>query len=461
MIKPLWTAEEICAATHSSLCSIKSWKASGIAINSKEVQKGDLFIALKGEKVDSHNFLEEAFERGAVAAVVEYAPATNHSFVVVRQSREAILDIGRAARNRLAGTIIGVTGSAGKTSTKDMLALCLKEHGKTFATKRSFNSTITAPLSLASADPTINYGVFEIGMNKPGEIAEITKIVRPHIGIITNIAPAHLQNFASVETIAQEKASLFLGLPSNGTAIIPGDSAHAMQLKEIAQKTGVQNILSFGESAHCDARLVKSFEEKGRFHHTVDILGETCTFSMAMPGKHWAYNALVCLLVAKLTNNSLQKTCKAIETYAPSERRGVAVPLKNNMLLVDESYNANPLSMQMALESFGLRSCSGKKVAVLGDMLELGPDSPKLHAALATTLKKAGVSVLITHGDLMQNLHNALKDDITSYHCKTLDGVEEKLFKTLQVGDAIMVKSSLGMGFIQIINALTQKFLGT
>jgi len=459
MTHSLWTAEEICAATRSSLCSRESWQASGIAIASKDVAKGDLFIAMRGAKVDGHNFLEEAFHRGAIAAVVEHAPSDAHNYVVVRNTHEALMDIGRAARNRLEGTIIGVTGSAGKTSTKDMLALVLSAQGKTFATKRSFNSTITVPLSLASSPIHIDYGIFEIGMNKPGEIAELAKIVRPHVGIITTVGEGHLQNFSSVDDIAKEKASIFLGIPTSGIAILPGDSPLYPILKKTTEMRGIQNIYAFGESSHCQARLLRSFEEKGFYHYDVSILGDPYTFRLTLPGKHWALNALITLLVIKLLGKDMQKACASLETYAPPERRGVPIILKDDILLVDESYNANPISMRAALESFGLRKTQGKKIGVLGDMLELGPLSARLHENLMDAIKKSGITLLLTYGDAMHHLHQAVENSMESHHFKTREALIEKLFDQIQPHDAVMVKSSLGMGFIQIVNALTQKLL--
>jgi UDP-N-acetylmuramoyl-tripeptide--D-alanyl-D-alanine ligase len=455
----LWTAEEICAATRSSLCSKDSWEASGITMNSKEVQKGDLFVAIKGEKVDGHDFLDEAFKNGAIAAIVEHAPATDHNYVVVRNTREALMDIGRAARNRLNGTILGITGTAGKTSTKDMLALVLGAQGKTFATKRSFNSTITAPLSLASAQRDIDYGVFEIGMNERGEIAELSKIVRPHIGIITTVGPGHLQNFSSVEEIAQEKASIFLGTPTSGIAILPGDNPLWNILHDTAKARGIEHIYSFGESAHCEARLLKSVEKNGYYHHEVSILGKKYAFKLSLPGKHWALNALMALLVVKLLNKDVLKACETVESYSPPEHRGVPILLQDDILLVDESYNANPISMQVALESFGLRKVAGKKIAILGDMRELGTNAPALHASLAEDVKHAGVSILLTYGENMEHLHSALKKNLESHHFKAMDALLEKIFDILRPHDAMIVKSSLGVGFIYIINALKQALL--
>jgi len=459
MTKSLWTAYEICAATHSSLCSRDNWAATGISINSKDINPGDLFVALKGEKVDGHAFLEEAFKKGAVAAVVDHAPPTPHHYVVVKNTFDALSDIGRTARNRLEGKIIGVTGSAGKTSTKDMLALVLASFGKTYATKRSFNSTATVPLSLASADPSIDYGVFEVGMNHPGEIDRLTKMVRPHIGIVTNVAPAHLQNFSSVEAIAYEKGSLFLGVPSNGVAILPGDNLHAKILETIARKNNIQNIYMFGKSDDCHAKLLKSYEKNGLYHHEATIFGKSCSFHFSMPGEHWAMNGLITLLTANALGLDLEKACAVLSTFFPSERRGVPLFLRDNILLIDESYNANPLSMHSALESFGLRTVEGKKIAILGDMRELGEASESLHKDLKDAVLKSGTSILITYGDMMHHLHTAMEKSLDCYHFNTLDSLIEKLFDILKPNDAMMVKASLSIGFIKIIHALQQKFL--
>jgi UDP-N-acetylmuramoyl-tripeptide--D-alanyl-D-alanine ligase len=457
MTKPLWTSNDICAATHSSLCSKDTWSATGLSINSKEINPGDIFIAIKGEKVDGHAFLDDAFKNGAIAAIVENAPPSPHHYVVVRNTADALTDIGRMARNRLKGTVIGVTGSAGKTSTKDMIHLVLSSFGKTYATKRSFNSTLTVPLSLASCDPDVDYGVFEVGMNRPGEIESLAKIVRPHIGIVTNIAPAHLQNFDSVDDIAHEKSSLFLGIPSNGHAIIPGDSAYRKILESYSSKKGIKTY-TFGKSTGCDARLIKNYEKEGRYYHDAIVLGKPCTFHFSVPGDHWAMNALTALLTSEILELDFEKAISALNTFTPSERRGVPTLLCDNRLLIDESYNANPLSMQVAIDSFGKRSIKGRKIAVLGDMKELGEQSETLHKNLKASLEQNGISILITCGDMMGHLHKEMKGSLECYHFENLETLIEKLFDILKPNDAMMVKASLSMGFIKIVQALHQKF---
>lgn len=457
MKKPLWTAEEICCATHSSLCSKEPFEATGVAIDSRDVQKGDLFVALKGEKVNGHDFLEEAFQKGAVAALVEHVPSVDYPHIVVRNTVEALCNLGRAARNRLNGRIVGITGSAGKTSTKDMVAMVLSAFGKTYATRRSFNSTVTVPLSLACADVELNYGVFEMGMNHAGEIEMLTKMVRPHIAVVTNVAPAHLQHFESVEAIAQEKAAIFLGLPSDGFALIPGDNPQRSILESVARVKGIKNIYSFGQSLDCQAQVIKSYGREGRFYHDVLIFGKPYTFSFEMPGIHWAYNGLVSLLVAHILGLDLQKVCTLLETYKPTERRGVPTLLRNDILLVDESYNANPLSMKMALESFGERSVGGRKIVILGDMRELGARSEALHKELKESIIKSGASVVLTCGEMMKALHHTLEETIEAYHFDSVDTLIEKLLNFPKAHDAVMVKASLSMGFIKIIETLKKQ----
>lgn len=454
----LWTSKDICQSTHSSLCSRQDWSATGIAINSQDVQKGDLFVALKGERTDGHNYLEDAFARGAVAALVEYTPPTDHNFVVVRHTGEALLNIGRFARNRLHGTIVGVTGSAGKTSTKDMISLILGHFGKTFATRRSFNSKATVPLSLASADPDIDYGVFEIGMSNPGEIIELTQIVRPHIGVITNIGAAHLENFESIEGIAHEKASIFAGMASDGIAVIPGDSPYRSILVDCAEKQDLKTILLFGESEGCDCRLTKPYEQDSAYHYEAMIGKKKVSFSFPFPGKHWATNALIGLGIADALGLDLAEACERISQYQPPERRGVPTLLKNNILLIDESYNANPLSMTCAIEAFAARKVEGKKIAVLGDMRELGPEADQMHQDLQEALKKTDIKIVLTYGTHMKHLHQAISSSLEAYHFDSHDALNTKLLSLTSNNDAIMVKASLGTQFIKVIDALKSQY---
>lgn len=453
--KKLWTAEDIATATNGTLIGNENWKGNKLCLDSREIEKGDIYVAYRGEKVDGHNFIKDALKNGAIAAIVESVPEeTNHSYVYVRQSEEALINIGNYARNRFAGKVIGVTGSVGKTSTKDMLAHILKEQAPTNKSQRSFNSLVGLPVALSACDPTYKYNVLELGMTSSGEITTLSRMARPHIAIITMVAPSHLEFFDSIEGIARAKAEIFEGLPSYGTAIIRGDIPESRILIEAAKEKRIQNIITFGESKECDCHIVDYSAGDGFNTIKAQIGDKIVTFNLTVPGKHWALNAIASLAAVKAAGANIEEACEALVTYRAPDRRGAPISLEQNILLIDESYNANPVSMRAALESFAERKVTGKKIAVLGDMLELGPTGPELHAALATPIKRAKIDCLFLYGPLMKNLSKALKGDVKTYYFEDLHALNKKLIDAVNQDDAIMVKASLGTGFKTVIDAM-------
>jgi UDP-N-acetylmuramoyl-tripeptide--D-alanyl-D-alanine ligase len=347
-----------------------------------------------------------------------------------------------------------VTGSVGKTSTKDMIAHVLNEQTPTNKSQRSFNSLVGLPVALSACDQTYKYNVLELGMTSSGEITTLSRMARPHIAIVTMVAPSHLEFFDSIEGIAHAKAEIFEGLPSYGTAIIRGDIPESSILINAAKEKRIQNIITFGESKDCDCHIMDY--SAGDEVNTIKakIGDEIVVFNLTVPGKHWALNAIASLTAVKAAGANIEKACKDMVTYSAPDRRGSPTQLEQNILLVDESYNANPVSIRAALESFSERKIKGKKFAVLGDMRELGPTGPDLHAALAQDIKATEIDYLFLYGPLMKNLYDAIKDKITTYYFDDLQTLNKKLIDAVNQDDAIMVKASLGTGFKAIIDAI-------
>jgi UDP-N-acetylmuramoyl-tripeptide--D-alanyl-D-alanine ligase len=457
--KKLWTAEDILSATNGTLIGKQNWSGNKLCLDSREIQKDDIFVAYRGEKVDGHNFIESAFKNGAIAAIVEAVPEKKeHSYVYVKQSEEALLNIGNYARNRLEGKVIGVTGSVGKTSTKDMIAQILSEQAPTNKSQRSFNSLVGLPIALSGCNPSYAYNVLELGMTSSGEISTLARMARPHIAIITMIAPSHLEFFDSIEGIAKAKAEIFDGVPSYGTAIIRGDIPETPLLIDSAKEKGIQKIITFGESKDCDYHILEYIPGEQFNSLRAKIGKDEISFKLSTPGKHWALNALASLAAVKAVGADVQKASEALITYNAPDRRGKPIFLDKNILLVDESYNANPASVEAALDSFGERKVKGKKIAVLGDMRELGPSAPDLHVKLEKPIKKSKTDLLFLYGPLMEHLYKSIKKDIKTYYFKDIEELNKKLISEVKRDDAIMVKASLGTGFKIIVDALLINF---
>ncbi len=460
--KTLWTAEDIATATSGTLIGNEDWVGNKLCLDSREVTPGDIYVAYRGEKVDGHNFIESAIKNGAIAAIVEDVPdKQDHSYVYVRQSEEALINIGNYARNRFEGTVIGVTGSVGKTSTKDMLAHVLEKQAPTNKSQRSFNSLVGLPIALSACDPTYKYNVLELGMTSSGEITTLSRMARPHIAIITMIAPSHLEFFDSIEGIARAKAEIFEGLPSYGIAIIRGDIPESHILTDAAKEKRIENIITFGESKDCDCHILEYSAGKEINTIKANIGKKTVSFNLSVPGKHWALNAIASLAAVNAAGANVEEACDAMVTYSAPERRGQPTHFEDNILLIDESYNANPVSMRAALESLAERQIKGKKIAVLGDMRELGPTAPELHAGMVSCIIKSEIDILFLYGPLMKNLYEAIKGKVKTYYFDDLQELNVKLIDAVNPDDAIMVKASLGTGFKAIIDAMQTHFKKT
>jgi UDP-N-acetylmuramoyl-tripeptide--D-alanyl-D-alanine ligase len=465
LAEPLWTLGEIVTATGGTCTGDGAAPVSGFSIDSRSLESGQGFIAIRGENRDGHAFVASALDTGAACSVVEGAFPSGEETKLVRVSDTfaALNDLGWAARARAGqAVVIGVTGSVGKTGTKEALRLALAPSGRVHASSKSYNNHWGVPLTLANMPKSVSYGVFEIGMNHAGEIDVLTRLVRPHIAIVTTVAPVHLGFFKSVEDIADAKAEIFHGIEPGGTAIINRDNPQFERLAAHARKHGAQ-IVGFGEDGSADARLVAAELTPDGSHLTADILGETVRYRLGAPGRHLVQNSLAVLAAVKVAGADLARAAEALGAVQAQAGRGQqrAIDTKHGpVTIVDESYNANPASMRAALATLGLtpRGAYRRRVAVLGDMLELGPEGSKLHRELAEAVDGAGVDVVFACGELMASLFQALPSGRQGGYARTSEELADKLLAGVGPGDIIMIKGSLGSRMAPLVEALVRRF---
>jgi len=463
--EPLWTLGEIVSATRGASLGAPEIAVSGFSIDSRSLAPGEAFVAIRGPNRDGHAFVAAALDQGAACAIVDntYPPGDEQRLVRVTETLEALNDLGRAARARARDAkVIAVTGSAGKTGTKEALRLALAPSGVVHASAKSFNNHWGVPLSLANMPKTARFGVFEIGMNHAGEIDALTRLVRPHIAIITTVAPVHLGFFRSVEEIADAKAEIFHGLEPRGTAIINRDIPYYQRLRDHALEHGAK-IVGFGETQDAEARLIGAVLEPDGSNISADILGQRIDYRTGAPGRHVVENSLAVLAAAKIAGADLTLAASALAGLQAQPGRGARTLIEAEggaIAIIDESYNANPASMRAALAVFGLTSRSEfrRKVAVLGDMLELGTDGPRLHRELAEVIDETGVDVVFACGELMSSLFEALPANRRGAYARTAEQLESQLIAAVGPGDAIMVKGSLGSRMAPLVEALKRRF---
>jgi UDP-N-acetylmuramoyl-tripeptide--D-alanyl-D-alanine ligase len=465
--EPLWTLGEIVEATGATCLGAREAPINGFSIDTRSLGKGEAFVAIRGPNRDGHAFVAAALDQGAACAIVDktFPPGDEERLVRVDDTLGALNDLGRASRARVEHTVvIAVTGSAGKTGTKEALRLALAPSGAVHASAKSFNNHWGVPLSLANMPKATRFGVFEIGMNHAGEIDALTRLVRPHIAIVTTVAPVHLGFFRSIEEIADAKAEIFGGLEPGGTAVINRDNPHHERLKARAVEHGVK-IVDFGETRDAGARLLEVELMPDGSNVRADILGEQVTYRLGAPGRHLVENSLAVLAAVKVAGADLAVAAAAFAGLHAGAGRGARTLVEAGsgcIAIIDESYNANPASMRAALSTLGLtpRTEFARRVAVLGDMLELGPEGPKLHQELAEVIDGAGVDVVFACGDLMSGLFEALPAGRRGAYAKTAEELAPKLVAAVGPGDAIMVKGSLGSRMAPLVEALKRRFGG-
>jgi UDP-N-acetylmuramoyl-tripeptide--D-alanyl-D-alanine ligase len=450
----LWTSGGIAAATGGAASA--DFSTTGVTFDSREVGPGDLFIALKGEATNGHRFLDQAFARGAAGAIV--SEDTVHPHVRVEDTTTALDALGRAARARTGATIIGVTGSVGKTGTKEALfaALDRGEPGQAHRSVKSYNNHTGVPLSLARMPAESRFGVFEMGMNHAGELAALTRLVRPHIAIVTAIAPAHTAFFPDESAIADAKGEIFQGLEPGGTAIVPYDSPHRDRLIGAAQPYAAR-IVTFGLDRRADVHAIETMRTPTGGTFVSARLGqEELSFTLSQPGAHWVSNSLAVLAAVQAAGGDLAMAGLALAELGGLPGRGARFMAKvdgGEALVIDESYNANPSSMRATLAVLAAETAV-RKIAVLGEMRELGEKSDAYHADLAEPLLASGVEAVLLVGEAMAPLANALEGKVDFVHVPDAAAARDRLTTMLAPGDAVLIKGSNGVGLASVVAAL-------
>ncbi len=464
----LWTAREMVTAMGGRPFGNLPMGVTGISIDSRTITPGEAFFAIKGDRVDGHDYASIAIANGAALLVVSEAklPALGRltiPMIVVEDVLVGLQKLGMAARDRTPATVIAVTGSVGKTTTKEMLRMALAPSGKVHASVASFNNHWGVPLTLARMPIDTRYGVFELGMNHPGEIGPLSRMVRPDVAIITTIAPAHLGNFSSVDEIADAKAEIFEGVVNGGDAILNRDNPYYERLEQAALAQGVENIQSFGQHAKAEFRLAE-FDGAAELSTVwVSFGGETREVTIGAPGRHLAENAMAVLAAVSLVGADVDAAIEAFASLSAVKGRGQRHRLKmpeGALTLIDESYNANPASMRAAIAVLASAQPGddGRRIAVLGDMLEMGEFAPSVHAELAGPLLASGIEHVWLAGPEMVALRDALPENVHVVYFETTDELVNLVTAEVRAGDVVMVKSSLGIGFGKIVAALLDKY---
>jgi UDP-N-acetylmuramoyl-tripeptide--D-alanyl-D-alanine ligase len=466
---PLWTASAMADAMRATVNGALPPAISGLSIDSRTISPGEAYFAIKGDVHDGHDFVAAALKAGAALAVVETAQREKFPIdaplLVVDDVLAGLVDLAHATRARLGAQVIAITGSVGKTSTKEALRRVLSAQGETHASAASFNNHWGVPLSLARCPATARFAIFEIGMNHSGEIEPLVRMVRPHVAVITTVEPVHLEFFAGIEAIADAKAEIFFGVEPGGAAVLNCDNSQFARLQKQAKKLGISRIVSFGADKKSDARLIDVSLHPACSAVHADILGQDVTYKLGMPGRHMAMNSLAVLAAASLAGADLALAGLALSQAQPAAGRGVRHTLEvgsGEATLIDESYNANPASMAAALNVLGAASvgAQGRRIAVLGDMLELGPTAAQLHCGLIDAVKANHIDLVYCCGPLMRNLWDALSTGKRGGYAESAVALESQVLAAIRAGDAIMVKGSLGSKMKPIVNALQQRFPG-
>ena len=454
----LWTSDEIAAASGGTASG--AFEVTGVTFDSREVQPGDLFVAMPGTVHDGHRFVEGAFAAGAAGAIVSQAVSGPH--VLVDDTFAALQALGRASRERSRAIIIGVTGSVGKTSTKEALYAALDRNrpGRVHRSVKSYNNHTGVPLSLARMPRNAEFAVLEMGMNNAGEIAALVRQVRPHVALITAIAPAHIENLGSEEAIADAKAEIFEGLEAQGVAIIPNDTPQRDRLVKAARRHA-ERIITFG-SGDADVHAVHAVSaESGGSLISAALLERELTFTISQRGEHWVSNALAVLAAVEAIGADVALAGLALADLGGLKGRGERHVVRidgGELLLIDESYNANPASMAATLKSLGAERDVARRIALLGPMRELGEHSDALHAGLAPAVLAAKVDRLILIGDEMRPLDEALGDRVPVDRVDSVEDAMDALMRIVRPGDAVLVKASNSVGLAKLVERVAGGF---
>ncbi|HJO71810.1 MAG: UDP-N-acetylmuramoylalanyl-D-glutamyl-2,6-diaminopimelate--D-alanyl-D-alanine ligase [Rhodospirillales bacterium] len=456
----LWTGAEVAAAV-GGRCTAP-FDATGVSIDSRTSQPGDLFIALQGPSFDGHAFVADALSHNIAGAVVSHLPlgvAEDAPLVVVGDTLEALGELGRHARLRSRARVTGVTGSVGKTGTKEALKLALGDQGPTSANEGSLNNHWGLPLSLARMPEDTRFGVFEMGMNHAGEIEPLSRLARPHVALVTTVEAVHGAFFSSTDEIADAKAEIFAGMEGGGAAVLNRDNPYFGRLKTAARARDIKDILGFGVHADSVARLVELNIGPEFSDVVAEVAGHRVSYRIGIPGRHWAVNSLGVLAAVLAVGADVEMAAQALRALTPTNGRGrrhrVRIP-GGAFRVIDESYNANPASMRAAIEVAGRTppDPGGRRFAVLGDMLELGKESESYHADLAPVLENNGVDLVFTAGPHMAHLWGKLPPPMRGGHAASAEKLAPLVVSAVRPGDVVTVKGSAGSRTGQIVRAL-------
>ena len=465
MSEALWSAKHAALATGGALQQGDGWEASGVSIDTRTLEPGDLFVALQDAR-DGHDFLAQAFVSGAAAALVSDPAKADGlgAVLVVDDVLKGLRNLGIAARNRSGAKRIAVTGSVGKTSTKEALATCLAASGATHRSVKSYNNHWGVPLTLSRMPAMSKFGVFEIGMNHRGEILPLAQLVKPHVALVTTIAPAHVENLGSLEAVADEKGDIYAGLEPGGHALVPNEAPCASRLIDAAERNGA-NVIRFGRDAGCEARLLSFEMQEGGSVAEAEILGRAMRYRIGVEGAHWALNAVAALAATDLAGGDVEAAAHALAHMQAVEGRGAAKTVRAGFgafTLVDDAYNANPASMAAAFATLGARKPGegGRRIAALGDMLELGADERAYHAGLATPLQESGVDLVFAAGPRMGALIEALPPALRGGYAQSSDALIPQVAGALRAGDVVLVKGSNGSRMRVVVEALAKLAVG-
>jgi UDP-N-acetylmuramoyl-tripeptide--D-alanyl-D-alanine ligase len=457
-VSPLWTSDEVAKAMGVAIA--EPFAANGVTFDSRAVGKGDLFFALAGETTDGHGFVADAMKRGAAAAVVSrHVENAGGTLIRVPDTMKALVDLGHAARRRSPARIASVTGSVGKTSTKDALRAMLSAQAPTSASAASFNNHVGVPISLARLPREARYGVFEIGMNHPGEIEPLARQVAAHVGVITNVEPAHIGHMGSEEAIADEKACLFAGMSAGAVAVLNRDNRHYERLAGHARRFGVSRIVGFGKNAAAEARLLACRLQDSGSDVEALIHGRRLEYRLGAAGEHWVLNSIAALAVVEALGADVVKAASALGEVKASPGRGARRRLKfgsGTIELLDESYNANPASVgaMLAVLARTEPAPGGRRLLAMGDMRELGEYADGLHAGLAEAVAASGAAQVFLCGPHMQALWQRLAAAQRGVHRPDSAALAGEVAAALRAGDVIAIKGSLGSKMKNVVDAV-------
>jgi UDP-N-acetylmuramoyl-tripeptide--D-alanyl-D-alanine ligase len=460
---PIWTRDEVLAATKGQVGdSGNDWAATGVSIDSRTCRPGDLFVAITGENFDGHNFLADAFKAGAAAAITSRdANSGSHRSTVIRvdDGLHALANLGRAARDRTDAPIVAITGSVGKTGTKEAMALALGSLGPTHSTTGNLNNHIGVPLTLARMPRDVQFAVIELGMNHAGEISDLSKLARPNVGVITTIAAVHLEFFDHVAGIADAKAEVFDGMCQGGIAVLNRDNVYFAILAARAWARGLENVVGFGAHPEADIHLSAGRLGDDGSDVTARLGDRIIRYRLNVPGRHWVQNSLAVLGTVSALGGDLERAAAALADLTPPKGRGVRVNVRMSdglLTVIDDSYNASPASMRAAFAVLGNTQpqSGGRRIAVLGDMLELGAKSEQLHIALAGDLEANRIDQVFCAGPDMAALDNVLPTTMRGGKAVDSKSLSPRVCQAIKAGDVVLVKGSLGSRMSLIVDAL-------